>query len=450
MPRFAGHFEYLAPGGAVETSGSCEFSFDRETATLVPAGHPAIAFDLGDIETFGTGDYELRLSLHEGYDLTLLRFGKPFQDLARELLDAYRDRLVKCLLVSDLDEVARFSGRVQLESASGAAAGPAELRLYESNLAVLPDGATGFQWRLAEITAVDFDAANYAVVFVREGERLTVGRLAKRTDELVERVQSRMTALSERTARALHALFPFLPPSAFAEVAGLMRDGACAPVATLTTVHEAIEAVLLEKAVGSAVRPYVQALSERSPRHGWYAGLKIIRKEYDDTDETQDASPANGEGETADRLAEGGDGIDGASSDPRDPAVFDAGDGLEVLYWFFFPLAAKGSDVSHVAWEATSRGGRATYVFRRAQGVPVDAVVAALNRGLVALNFRREPVYLPVRTLETELRFRHYAIAQRRLPDLARVREAFVGRAVHAGRRAWLTRLDALTGGPVR
>jgi hypothetical protein len=82
--------------------------------------------------------------------------------------------------------------------------------------------------------------------------------------------------------------------------------------------------------------------------------------------------------------------------------------------------------------------------------VPVDAVVAALNRGLVALNFRREPVYLPVRTLETELRFRHYAIAQRRLPDLARVREAFVGRAVHAGRRAWLTRLDALTGGPVR
>jgi hypothetical protein len=450
MPSFAGHFEYLAPGGAVEQSGSCEFSFDRETATLVPGGRPPVAFDLGDIETFGTGDYELRLSLHTGYDLKLLRFGKPFQDLARELLDAYRDRLVKCLLVSDLDEVARFTGRVQLESASGAAAGPAEIRLYESNLAVLPDAATGFQWRLAEITAVEFDVANYAVVFVREGERLTVGRLAKRTGELVERVQSRITALSERTARTLHALFPFLSPSAFAEVAGLMRDGACTPVAKVAAVHELIEAVLLEKVVGSPLRQYVQMLSERSPAHGWYAGLKIIRGECDDTGEPEDATPADGAGETADVVGEGGSGRDGGLSEARDPAVFEAGDGLEVLYWFFFPLAAKGGEVSHVAWETTSRGGRATYVFRRPQGAPVDAAVAALNRGLVALNFRREPVYLPARTLEAELRFRHYAIAQRKLPDLARVREAFVGRAIHAGRRAWTARLDALAGGPVR
>jgi hypothetical protein len=83
-------------------------------------------------------------------------------------------------------------------------------------------------------------------------------------------------------------------------------------------------------------------------------------------------------------------------------------------------------------------------VFRLAQGQTVDAAVRALNRGLVALNFRREPVYLDARTLESELRYRHYAIAQRKVPELAGVRGAFVGRAIHTSHASWLKRLDGL------
>ena len=73
-------------------------------------------------------------------------------------------------------------------------------------------------------------------------------------------------------------------------------------------------------------------------------------------------------------------------------------------------------------------------MFRLPPGEPVDTAVAALNRGLVALNFRREPVYLDARTLESELRYRHYAIAQRKVPDLAPRPQAFVGRAIHMTR----------------
>ena len=169
----------------------------------------------------------------------LRRFGKAFQDLARELLEAYRDRLVQCLLVSDLERGrAVRRPRPAASRLTAPARAPPRFRLYESNLAVLPDAAAGFQWRLADLTAVEFDEAHYTVVFSCAGERLTVGRLAKRTGELAERVQSRITALNERTARTLHALFPFLSPSASSgEVAGLMRDGACAPITKLAAVH---------------------------------------------------------------------------------------------------------------------------------------------------------------------------------------------------------------------
>ncbi len=200
-----------------------------------------MAFDLGDIDAVSPGEFDARLTLYTGHDLRLLRFGKSYQDLVRQLLEAYRDRLVTCLLVGDLDEVTRFTGRVDLDSPAHACAGPAEIRLYESNLAVLPDAATGFQWRLADLTAVEFDQAAYTIVLSRQGERLTIGRLAKRTGELADRVRSRITALNERTARTLHALFPFLSPGEFVRVAGLMHDGGCAAVPDVGAIHPSIE-----------------------------------------------------------------------------------------------------------------------------------------------------------------------------------------------------------------
>jgi hypothetical protein len=418
MPKYAGQFEYASPGAGVEQGGPCAFSFDDRTATLEPADGPPLAFDLGDIDRFQPGEWDIRLSLYTGHVVTLLRFGKALRDLTRELLDAYRDRLVKCLLVGDLDEVARFSGRAVLEPGPGVPAWPAEIRLFESNLAVLPDAAPGFQWRLADISTIEFDEARYAVVLSRGSERLTIGHLAKRTGEFAESVRSRITALDERTARTLHGLFPFLEPGQFRRVASLLRDGACAPVAALRSVHASTEPVLMEKVVDPALRPYVDVLVRRAAGRSWYVGLKVIRRESGETGEME------------------------VSGEERDPSVFEAGDGLEVLYWFFFPLSASGGATTHVAWEATSRAGRATYLFRLSGGEPIEPAVSSINRGLVALNFRREPIYLEARTLESDMRYRHYAIAQRKVPDVGRVRQAFAGRAVHATQEAWEKQIE--------
>jgi hypothetical protein len=421
MATYAGQFEFVSPGTGGAQAGACEFSFDERTATLVPADGPPLAFDLGDVDAFEAGDWDVRLALYGGQTLVLRRFGKALGDLARELLEAYRGRLVQCLLVSDLNEVARFNGRVQLQSPDRACAGRAEIRLYESNLAVLPDAAAGFQWRLADLSAVEFDEASYAVVFSCGAERLTVGHLAKRTSELADRVRSRITAMNQRTARTLHALFPFLEPGQFRQAAGLLRDGACVPVTKLDAVHASIRQILIDKVVDGDLKPYVKALTERASGHEWHAGLKVIRRATDEA-----AEP---------------------TEEPRDPAIFEAGDGLEVLYWFFFPLAAGQGGASHVAWEATSREGRATYLFRLQPGEPVEQAATAINRGLVALNFRREPVYLEARALESELRYRHYAIAARKVPDVGLVRRAFAGRAIHRTPASWASQIDAMLAG---
>lgn len=454
MPGFNGRFEYLDRGRGPAQEVAGRVSFDHERLTLVGPGAP-LAFDLGDIDVFEPGEYELRLLLYTGQAVRLKQFGKAFQDLERQLLEAYRERLVKCLLVSDLHEVARFTGRVTLDGPR-AVDGTAEVRLYESNLAVLPDAAAGFQWRLADIDALEFDEREYRVVVTRGTERLSIGRLAKRTGELAERLRDRITALGERSAGVLHALFPFLSPDQFRQVATTMREGGSASILDLREVHRLIEASLLEKVVDGALRPYLRALVERSAPDGWHAGFKIIRKDAEPA-EQEDANAATSDG------ARPGEATEGAEEAPSafTPAaeVTEVGDDLEVLYWFFVPIAEAGQAPSRLAWEATSKGGRATYLFRIAAAAPaspsspgssrtrVTDAVQAINRGLVALNFRREPVYLPSDTIESDVRYRHYAIAARKVPEVAVVRQSFVGRAIHRSLPSWRRQLDTLIAG---
>ena len=172
MPSFSGKFQYRNPDGTASQSGACQVTFEAETLTLTPQGGTPLALDLGDIDLFAAAEYESTLTLYTGKKILFHQFGKTFQNLTHDLLEAYRARLVQCLLLEDLEEIARFDGVAQLQSPERAVASPAEFRLYKSNLAVLPTAATGFQWRLADIRSINFDEAHYAVVLEAPGERL--------------------------------------------------------------------------------------------------------------------------------------------------------------------------------------------------------------------------------------------------------------------------------------
>jgi len=458
MPSFSGRFQILNPDGTAGQAAPCRASFDAGRMTLASATGTALTFDLGDIDEFHPAEYELTLKLYTGQSIVLGQFGKAFQNLCHDLLDAYRNRLVHCLLLEDLEELTRVEGFARLDSVDREFAQPAELRLYKSNLAVLPASATGFQWRLADIEAVDFDAEDYALTIRSGTERLVISKLARRTDEFRERLNSAMTELSERSAAVVQRLFPFLSPGQLQQAAELLKEGRSAPVAALVEIHGRIEQALVENAVDADLRPYFEFLKEQTAAGGFYAGFKLIRRESETpgrgaeaSDEGAEAGRAESWQPTADQAL-----VDG--SEASAPAGED--ENAEVLHWFFFPLHA-GSDPgvppNVVAWEATSRSGRATYCFRLlppGQAVQtkdasqasalVDAAVRRLNRGISLLNFRREPIYLPDDSLELQPRLRRYAIASRKIAALRELRTQFLGRALHTAPEAWQKQLRAL------
>ena len=448
MAEFTGKFQQLTASGSVTQEGACRVQFDSQTFTLTPDSGASLVCDLGDLDAVIAADYELRLPLYTGSVVLLRQFGKAYENLSHNLLEAFRQRTLQCLLLEDLKELARFDGTFELAVDAPSVAtvprsGAAEFRLFKSNLAVLPVASQGFQWRLADVDSVSFDPDTYQVTLRAGQDTLKACKLAKRTEEFTASVKDAIGALAMQSAEALHSAFPFLTPDQLQATAALLREGHSASVARLTAIDPKFAARLAANAVDHDLKPYYDDLLSRTAKDMLLAGFKLIRPE------------SSGEGESG-TGSETEDASDSSSGGERGTHDIDSG-GPETLYWFYFPIAGKTGLANLVAWEASSRGGRATYFFRLVDSAreaeladparspaTVEAALRRLDRVLGMLNFRRRPIYLSDDELERDAKFHRYAIAARRIPELREVRAAFVGRAVHSSLEAWQGQVKAI------
>ncbi len=408
MPDYSGKFQYCDANGAALAQGACRVGFDEDSFTATPASGAVITFDLGDVDVLAAGEWEARLSLYTGKQLVLGQFGAAFDRMTAELSAAWRDRTVKCLLLEDLREVARYNGTVAVAQA---AARPAEIRIYQSNLAVLPAAGAAFQWRLADIDSFAFDERTYTAVLESSGRRITFSKLAKKTDEFVQKLGVTLETMRKRSAGTLRKVFPFLDAERVQQLLRIMPEGRSVRVSSLAAVHPKLPAAVLA-GVEAAARPYFDALSSRAAKDSVMAGFKFVMSDGDASDEDDEA---------------------------EEGAALRASDGEQeqsVFWWFFFPLPNN-----LLAWEAGTGSGRATYFFRGSETSAAD-----LTRGLALVNFRREPVYLPDESLERQPRYHRYAIGARKLPELRALRAGFAGRAVHSSIEEWTAQVRSIAG----
>jgi hypothetical protein len=404
MPAYSGKFQYTDERGASLNQGPCQVSFDGETCVVTPSAGDPLAFDLGDVDQTTPGDWDLGLTLYTGRVLTLKQFGAAFSNMSGELLSAWRDRTVQCLLLEDLEEISRYQG-----VANGA---PGEIRIFASNLAFLPQVGTPIQWRLAEVDSIVFDDASYSIVLSRGTERLVLSKLAKKTDEALAMLNETLSALREHAAAEIHGVFPFLSADQLARVLRVMPEGRSASLAALNAIHPKLGDALIAHAIDEPLKPYFDALRSRATQDPLMAGFKFI-------------SPvAHASACSIDTRVD----VSEEQPEPGHPES-------PLFFWFFFPLPRN-----LVAWEATTGSGRATYFFRAE--TPTATAVDALTRGLALINFRREPVYLPDASLEEQPRYHRYAIGARKLPDLRRLRAAYAGRAIHSSFETWTSQVN--------
>ena len=107
------------------------------------------------------------------------------------------------------------------------------------------------------------------------------------------------------------------------------------------------------------------------------------------------------------------------------------------------PVFAKNA----VILESLGEGAAATYVFRLGLegSIPPESWrqwLLAFNDSMLAVNYRREPIYLSEEALKAE-KYEDYRGALKRSEGLRKLRALLVGRAVHSGFESWKRTIES-------
>jgi hypothetical protein len=275
---------------------------------------------------------------------------------------------------------------VAAEQVAGEAARPCELRLLDTALVVLQPDALPVRLPYALIGGIA--AADHRVVLdARWMGGRTFARLGRSFDPFAEALSGAVRALQGSLVDLVRRVLPSLDPALLRAAAGLLRDGVAVPVEALR------DAGLWEPLLAAAARAgsgdELGVLAQLAGGGGMRAGLKH--------------------------------GLAGPLS----------GDYLFVLA----PLAggtAAALEAVRLDGPEEAPGGRATYLFHL--DGELESALDALNRDLLALNFRREPLLLP----EADLPPLHPAA-------LDGLRGRLLGRVAHRSPGAWKEGLLELT-----
>jgi hypothetical protein len=73
----------------------------------------------------------------------------------------------------------------------------------------------------------------------------------------------------------------------------------------------------------------------------------------------------------------------------------------------------------------------------------LDSFMKNINRSMIEINFRREPIYLTDDQLEST-EYTQYRFAVAKIPSLKTLRDQFIGRVIHASQEQWKTDVTSL------
>ncbi|WP_433044689.1 hypothetical protein [Dactylosporangium sp. CS-033363] len=463
-------YRLIADGGALLDEGDGSAEMAGGALVVTPEQGTVLRVAPGDVvEVREPQPYVVQLLLSDGARLELSRLGVMRTQLLAELSEAR----VADTGNDGIGTATAFPGWVD--------GVPAELRLYDDALVIVPEAGLAEKLPYPFIQAVTTDGTGYTIGLSVPGRPpIAVGRLARRTSEFLDLLQARTAAAGGRTSHFLAALLPGLGPVALRSVAGLLRDGLAAPREALEAVEPTVFPALLEAAcrpervagarqllglgqvwlgfkqtasvqrAGSGAGPWRDSARPPVLDHDAHAGSFApglpgmfaagMVSGFDGPFDTYGPGLAFG---LLGLGAMGGGGYENGPHLPRQvfphqpvtPAYTDYAALTDrtdpAVLAFLLCLTPSG----RLVYEVLNAPDHATYVFTCRD----TDQAAQLNRALDLLGFRVEGIAADADSAASE-----YRKAAQRLPALRVLRERFAGRAIHT--EGWEGQLAGLLG----
>jgi len=340
---------------------------------------------LGSLLAVRAADYRVTVDTGKG-DIVLSMIGHLYEDFAHKLIRAFNEVIFQQLLMK---ETVHFEAPGQYISPSGESA-PAVFRICETALAILPETHMLVRVPYCMIADVETEPYRFAVTD-RMGRAYVLQKLGRLTDPFLHEYKKRVAELKRQTREKLSEIAPVDDA-----LADLLMEGLIVPMEYIRAVSPDFAEALHSRLQASDIAQeyaYLQLLSEGSMAVGIKRGLMGER----------------------------------------------TGEVIHTLT----PVFAKNA----VILESLGEGAAATYVFRMGLegSIPPESWrqwLLAFNDSMLAVNFRREPIYLSEKALEEE-RYENYRGALKRSEGLRKLRTLFLGRATHSGFEAWKRTIES-------
>lgn len=419
LMTFPAEYVLSGPDGQATAGGPARAQLDEESLSILPQFGEALHVPLRQISLITQPGYTIELALTSKEKLTLSKLGRGLEDLFRGASRLRLEMLLQDMLMNEAVVKAGAEAEYVYRDSAGQEKekGTCEPRLYETALVVITGRGDLHRLPYSDIARVREEP--YAVALDTEyGEGFVFSRMGKELDPWKRDLAAAMNALTVKVQSSLQELAPGADPAAMRKAARLMREGRAARRLDIEAVSPDLWARMEKRleAVGLAAE---------------YAFLKSLARE--------------------DRMCIGlKRGL--------------MGDLTGEYVWFLAPVyprapgAGRKQPGNAIAMEAAASGeaedgarggGRATYLFRIAPpadcaelktiedlDAAADRAITRLNRCLLAINFRREPVYLSEEQM-WEPRYSRYQFAVQRIPELRELRGLFLGRVVHSSPERW-------------
>ncbi len=252
---------------------------------------------------------------------------------------------------------------------------PALFRICETALVVIPDAHALVRIPFCFIASADMQPYRLMITD-RIGRTYTIAKMGRLSDKFLLEYENRFSALIRQTVKQLSEIVPVSE-----ELARLMMEGLVTRVEDLNKVSPSFTGALDKYIMSSSI-----ALE--------YSYIKSV---------TNDMAVGIKRGLMGDLT----------------------GDNLVLLA----PVEGK----NRVIMESLGASA-ATYVFK--MDMDFKRFLPLFNESMLAVNFRREPIYLSENALNNE-KYENYLYAIMRCPALVKLRAQYLGRAVHSSFDTW-------------
>ncbi len=388
---------------------------EEESLSILPDFGEALYFSIRDITSVSASDYRVRINLTSGETLVLSELGYKYEDFLRILFKIRNEMIIKDMLMQESVKKSGVEAEYTRtdESKDIRESGECRARLYETALVIIPSRSEILRIPYCYISGMRKEGYSLELDTAYDGS-IILSRMGREFDPFCRALSDIINELSLKAQKMIKELLPEADPLSVRKVSGFMREGLAARRSDIDSVCP-----------------------------GLWSGMENRVKELENGQEYEYLSRLGRKDKICIGMKRGL-----------------MGDLTGEYLWFLIPIYSvePGRPGNIVAMESVSQESRgsATYFFRLtgrkeypgfsatdSLDAVADEFITKINRCMLAVNFRREPIYLPRERLN-EPGYLRYRVAVSAIPELRELRELFVGRVIHRSPGQWKEDADQL------